>query len=94
MINIKENINSKLRGLLFIITRYVVMKYFPEGIEPVMGSGPSKYRIIAYRWSFYEPEYEKERTALSRRSRLSPFPPSATDILFPHAGDPGTGEPH
>lgn len=64
------------RKLMFALTKWLVRKYFSDGVtarwgedterytdglKPIMGSAEWKHKIIAWEWRFYDEKYEQYR---------------------------------
>lgn len=47
------------REILFKIAKWIIRKWFKDGLKPVMASDDSG-RVIAWKWMFYDEQYEKE----------------------------------
>lgn len=51
----------KFREILFKFTKWLVRKYFSDGLTPMWGSGKARGEIIAWEWRFYDEAYEKKK---------------------------------
>jgi len=48
-----------LRILLFKFVKHIIRKYFTDGLNPIFGKDRWEGKIIAWKWLFYDEEYEK-----------------------------------
>lgn len=46
------------RSFLFRLVKWIIRKYFNDGLNPILGSNEMKDKIIAWKWMFYDEEYE------------------------------------
>lgn len=50
------------RKLIFYIVKWLIRKYFSDGLTPVWGTNTAKDKIIAWKWRFYDEKYESQKT--------------------------------
>lgn len=50
---------DKIRSIIFRFTKWLVRKYFSDGLKPIYASDkPVSTEIIAWEWRFYDEQYE------------------------------------
>ena len=50
-----------MRKLLFEFTKWVIRKYFSEGLEIIEGSEKMQGKAIAWKWTFIDEKWEQVR---------------------------------
>lgn len=59
---------EKIRSLLYIIIRFLILRYFNSSIEYIYGTNEWRNQIIGYKWIFSSKFYDNIKIISAQRN--------------------------
>lgn len=51
---------NTMRKLMFKVVKWMIRRYFHEGLSPIFGTNEAEGTIIAWEWRFLDEAYERK----------------------------------